>query len=69
MKKQITAGIGIIACVAMCATVWSRSAEARDLPAEPVKTAVNAKIKGMLERKTQIYLSADSFTTEVRGDL
>ncbi len=36
MKKHII-GIGITACVALCANLWPRSAEVGDLPAEPVK--------------------------------
>ncbi|MDD4237915.1 MAG: hypothetical protein PHT62_05110 [Desulfotomaculaceae bacterium] len=59
MKKQIIAGIGIIACVALCAAVWPRSAEVRDLPAEPVKIAVSTEIEARPEVMPQITLSAD----------
>lgn len=41
MKKQITAGIALVASSALCAAVWPRSAEVESLPAEPVKTAVS----------------------------
>ena len=59
MKKQILAGITVIACVALCAAVWPRSAEVEDLPAEPVKTAVTAEIEAWSEEKPQILISAD----------
>ncbi|OPY56599.1 MAG: hypothetical protein A4E55_02010 [Pelotomaculum sp. PtaU1.Bin035] len=32
MKKQMITGIAVIACVALCAAVWPRSAEVGDLP-------------------------------------
>lgn len=60
VKKQIIIGITIIACVALCAAMWPRSAEVGDLPAEPVKTAVNAKIEARSEETSQIILSADT---------
>lgn len=41
MKKKVTIGLTVIACVALCATVWLRSAEVGNLPANPVKTSVN----------------------------
>lgn len=59
MKKQIMAGIAIIACVALCAAVWPRSAEVGDLPAEPVKTAVTAEIESRSEEMPRILISAD----------
>jgi len=59
MKKQIMARIAIIACVALCAAVWPRSAEVEDLPAEPVKTAVNAEIEVRSENVPHIFISAD----------
>lgn len=43
MKKQIIAGIGIIACVALYAFVWPRNADVGDF-AEPVKAAVTDEI-------------------------
>ena len=59
MKKQIIAGIGIIACVALCATVWPRSTEVGDLPAEPVKIAVSTEIESRSEERLHIFISAD----------
>lgn len=62
MKKQIIAGIVIIACVALCAAVWPRSAEVGDLPAEPVKPAVSAEIEARSEKTPHIFISADMHT-------
>ena len=59
MKKQIIAGITVIACVALCAAVWPRNTEVGDLPAEPVKTAVTAEIEARSEEMPQILISAD----------
>ncbi len=59
MKKQIIAGIGIIACVVLCAAVWPRSAEVGDLPAEPIKAAVSAEIEAWSEEMSHIFISAD----------
>ena len=53
MKKQITAGIGIIACVALCAAVLPRDNKVSDLPAELVKSAVNAEIEPRSEETPQ----------------
>lgn len=64
MKKQIIAGIGIVACVALCAAVWPRSAEVGDLPAEQVKAAVTAEIEAQSEEMPQILLSADTHAPE-----
>lgn len=59
MKKQIIVGIGIAACVALCAAVWPRSVEVGDLPDEPVKTAVSAGIEARSEQKSQTLISVD----------
>ncbi|HBV96663.1 MAG TPA: hypothetical protein DEF36_06430 [Desulfotomaculum sp.] len=59
MKKQIIAGIAIIACVALCAAVWPRSAEVEDLPVEPIKTAVTSEIEANPKEAPPIILSAD----------
>jgi hypothetical protein len=58
MKKQIITGILITACVALCAAVWPRSTEVEELPAEPVKTAINAEIEARSEETPEILLSA-----------
>ncbi len=58
MKKQITIGIGIIACIALCAAVWPRSSEVGDLHTESAKTAVTAEIEAPSEKSPQIFLSA-----------
>lgn len=57
--NKIIAGITITACVALCAAVWPRSAEVGDLPAEPVKNAVNAEFEARSEEMPQILISAD----------
>lgn len=57
--KKITAGITIIACVALCAAVWQRSAEVGDLPAKPVKIAVSAEIQARSEEMPHILISVD----------
>lgn len=62
MKKQI---IAVVACAAMCATVWLRSAEVRELSAEPIKTAANAETEARLEKIPEILLSGDSLAPEV----
>jgi hypothetical protein len=56
MKKQIIAVISI-ACVALCAAVWPRSAKVEELPAEPIKTAVSAEIEARSEKKPYIFIS------------
>jgi len=59
MKKLIISGIGVIACVALCAAVWPRNSEVGDLSAEPVKTAVTAEIEARSEKTPQILTSED----------
>ena len=63
--KKITTGIAVIACVALCAAVWPRSAEVGDLPTEPVNTAVTAEIEARPEKILEILLSGDSPAPEV----
>lgn len=65
MKKHIIAGIAIIACVALCAAVWPRSAEVGDLPVEQVKTAITAEIEARPGEMPEIFLSGDSSAPEV----
>ena len=60
MKEHIIIGIGITACVALCAAMWPRNAEVGDLPTKPVKAAVTAEIGPRLEVPPRIILSADS---------
>ncbi|MDA8229363.1 MAG: hypothetical protein M0T74_16990 [Desulfitobacterium hafniense] len=67
MKKQIIAGIGITACVALCAAVWPRSTEVEYLPAEPVKAAVSDEIEARSEKMPQILLSADTPAPEAKA--
>lgn len=57
--KKTIAGIGIIACVALCAAVCPRSAEVGDLPAEPINAAVPAEIEARPEGTPHINFSAD----------
>lgn len=64
MKKQIIAGIAVIACVALCAAVWPRSAEMVDLPAEPTKTVITAEFESRSEEISEILLSADALAPE-----
>lgn len=59
MKKHINAGIVIIACVALCAAVWLRSAEVEELPAVPIKTAASAEIEARSSETPHIFISAD----------
>ena len=59
MRNQIIAGIGIIACVALCAAVLPRSAEVEDLPAEPIKNAVSAEMEARSEETPHIFISED----------
>lgn len=59
MKKQIIAGIAVIACVALCAAVLPRSGEVGDLPVESEKAAVSAEIEARSEEMPQILISAD----------
>lgn len=60
MKKQIVAGIAVIACVALCAAVWPRNAEVESLPAEPIKAAVIAEIEACSEETPHIFISTDA---------
>ncbi len=64
MKKQIIAGMGIVACAALCAAVWPRSAEVEDLPAKQLKAAVTAEIEAQSEEMPQNFLSADTHGPE-----
>mgnify|MGYP000861922626 FL=1 len=65
--KKITAGITVIACVALCSAVWPRIAEVGDLPVGQVKTAVTAKIEARSEEKPHILISADIPTPAARA--
>ena len=67
MKKLITAGIAVIACVALCAAVWPRKAQVEDLPAEPVKTAVIGEIGTKSEEAATIFLSVDTHAPELEA--
>lgn len=63
MKKQIITGILIAGCVALCAGVWLRSAEAGKILAEPVKPRVIAEIEASPE-ETLPNLSDITFAPE-----
>lgn len=67
MKKQIIAGITVIAYVGLCAAVWPQSAEVRDLPAERVKVAVTAEIEPRSDETSLIFLSAGSPAPEAEA--
>lgn len=60
MKKQIIAGIAVIACAA----VLPRSAEDRDVSAEPKIPAVSAEIGAKPKETLYIIFSADNHTSE-----
>lgn len=60
MKKQITAGITIIACVAIYAVVWQRNAGDEVMPVTQEKSAISANMAAMQEEPLQIILSADT---------
>ncbi len=64
MKKQIIVGIGVIACVALCAAVWPRNSEVEDLTAKPDKTVVNAEIEAQSEETPHIFISEDALALE-----
>lgn len=64
MKKQIIAGMGIVACAVLCAAVWPRSAEVGDLPAKQLKAAVTAEIEAQSEKMPQNFLSANTHGPE-----
>lgn len=64
MKKLIIVGIGIIACVALCAAMWLRNAEVGDLPAKPIKNAVIGEMKAQSDVKPHIIFSGDTDTPE-----
>lgn len=55
MKKSIIAVITVIACAALCAAVWPRSAEVGSLPTEPVISAVSAEIEARSEETPDIF--------------
>ena len=62
LKKQITAGITITACVALCAAVWPQSADDDDkvIPVTPGKPTVSANVAATQEEPLQIIFSADT---------
>ena len=62
MKKQITAGITITACVALCAAVWPQSADDDDkvIPVTSGKPTVSANVAATQEEPLQIIFSADT---------
>jgi hypothetical protein len=66
--KNIITGMVIIGFVALCATVWPRSAEVESLPAEPVKTAVAAEIEARSEETSKILLSAVTPAPEIETE-
>ncbi len=61
-KASIIAGIAVIACVALYASVWQRSTEEESSPAEPLITAANAEIEACSEETPLIFFSADTLT-------
>lgn len=60
MKKQIITGIAIIACVAMYAVVWPRSAEDKVIPVTQEKSAISADVAATQEESMHIIFSADT---------
>lgn len=64
-EKANNRRIAFIACVALCAAVWPRSARDGDLPAVPVKTAVNAETETHPEKIPELLLSGDNPAHEV----
>jgi len=65
--KKIIISIILTTCVALCAAVWPRSVEDRNVPAEPIKPAVNAEIEAKPEKPPQIILSAENNTPETES--
>lgn len=64
MKKQVIAGIGVIACVALCAAVWPRNAEVGDLPSEAIITVVTAEIETKKEETPPLVISVENNSSE-----
>ncbi|WP_206811296.1 hypothetical protein [Paradesulfitobacterium ferrireducens] len=64
MNKVISADIAITACVILCAAVWPRSYESRDVPAETVKTGVNTKIAAKPGEVPQLIISVENNAPE-----
>ncbi|MCL5059041.1 MAG: hypothetical protein M1130_13870 [Actinobacteria bacterium] len=60
MKKQIIAGITIIASVSLCAAVWPRSTRDEVIPVTQGKPAVSADIAATQEEPPRIIFSADT---------
>lgn len=60
MKKIIITGIILTTCVSLCAAVWPRRVEVEDLPAEPIKPAVAAKIEEASAEVSQLFLSTEN---------
>lgn len=56
-EKQIIAGLAVIAGVALCATVWPRSAEVEALPDEPIKNAVIREFEARSGEVPHIFIS------------
>lgn len=59
MKKIITSII-LTTCVALCAAVWTRNVEDRNVPAEPAKPTVSTQIEARTEEAPQFIISAEN---------
>jgi hypothetical protein len=64
MKKSFFTGIVLIACVALYAAVWPRSAEDGKVPVGPAKPAVSDEIETKPEEMPLIIFSADNHASE-----
>lgn len=64
MKKQITAGITIIACVAMYAVVWLQSTEDKVMSVTQEQTTISVDVAATQEESMQTIFSADTQSPE-----
>lgn len=64
MKKQIIAGLTIIACVTMYAAVWPRNSEDEAIPVTLGKPVVSANIAAIQEEPLHFISSADTQSPE-----
>lgn len=67
MRKHIITKILIAICVTLCAAVWPRSTEVEILPAEPLKTTVNAEIEARSEEMPRFLISANTTAPETEA--
>lgn len=65
MKKLIKTAIIITACVGLCAGVWPRDGASKEVPAEPVKSAVSAELPAVLAPRNALPIEVAALEAAV----